>query len=92
VDFIWSRGKHNVGIEVKASRQWRPEHGRALRVLRDAKILTACYAIYLDDSPQQDGPIRVLPLYAFLDELSAGRILPSSARPAAKSNVNSARG
>jgi predicted AAA+ superfamily ATPase len=92
VDFIWSRGKHNVGIEVKASLQWRPEHGRALRMLRDEKILTACYAIYLGDTPQQDGPILVLPLYSFLDELSAGRVLPSSVRPAAKSNVKSTRG
>jgi hypothetical protein len=29
---------------------WRPEHGRALRVLREEKILTACYAIFLDDT------------------------------------------
>ena len=34
VDFIWSRGTHRIGIEVKASRQWRPEYGRALRDLR----------------------------------------------------------
>jgi uncharacterized protein len=78
VDFIWSRGKHHIGIEVKASRQWRPEHGRALRELRAEKILTACHAVYLGDTVQQDGTVSVRPLYAFLEELSAGRILPSS--------------
>jgi predicted AAA+ superfamily ATPase len=74
-DFIWTRGKHSVGIEVKASPKWRLEHGRGLRVLHEQKILTACYAVYSRDTPQQDGPVRVLPLHAFLQELSAGGIL-----------------
>src|SRR5262245_39306074 len=58
--------------------QWRPEYGRALRELRQQKILTQCHAIYLGDTPQQDGPISVWPLYAFLEELSAGRIFAPS--------------
>ena len=53
------RFAHNIGIEVKASRQWKRDHGRALRELRVAKILTACHAIYLGDSAQQDGPVSV---------------------------------
>lgn len=83
VDFIWSRGKHSIGIEVKASRQWRPEFGRALRTLQEQKTVTACYAAYLGDTRQQDGPVSVLPVYEFLNELSAGKILPGSrqARP-----------
>jgi len=78
VDFIWSRGKHAVGIEVKASGQWRTEHGRALRALREEKVLTACHAVYLGDTPQKDGSVRVQPFSAFLSSLSAGDILPSS--------------
>ena len=78
VGFIWSRGKHRIGVEVKASQQWRSEHGRALRELRTQKTLTACHAVYLGEAPQQDGPVHVRSLYAFLKELSAGRILPAS--------------
>ncbi len=76
VDFVWTRGGHSIGVEVKASRQWKPEHGRALRELREQKTLTQCHAVYLGDTPQQDGPVSVWPLFAFLDQLSAGRILP----------------
>ncbi len=78
VDFVWSRGKHHIGIEVKASTQWKPEHGRALRELRQQRTLTACHAIYLGDTPQRDGSVSVRPLHSFLTELSAGRILPKS--------------
>lgn len=90
VDFIWSRGRHSIGIEVKASRKWQPDYGRALRELRNAKILTACHAIYLGDTAQQDGAVSVQPLYAFLDDLSAGRIFPSSGLARAKSGRKSA--
>jgi predicted AAA+ superfamily ATPase len=85
VDFVWSRGKHSIGIEVKAGRQWRPEQGRVLRELREKKVLTACHAVYLGDTAQQDGPVAVRPLYAFLEELSAGNILPSSGKKRAGS-------
>lgn len=74
-DFIWSRGKHSVGIEVNASSRWRPEHGRALADLHGAGVVGACYGVYLGEVPLQDGPLRILPLHAFLRELSAGRVL-----------------
>ncbi len=75
VDFIWLRGKAAVGIEVKASERWRPEHGRALAELHDNGVVTACYGVYLGDVPLKDGPISVLPMHAFLSRLSAGRVL-----------------
>jgi predicted AAA+ superfamily ATPase len=80
VDFVWRRGKLAVGIEVKASPRWRPEHGRALADLHGAGVLRACYGIYLGDTPLRDGPIRVLPLQAFLAELSGGRVLAAGRR------------
>lgn len=75
VDFIWTRGRSNLGIEVKASERWRPEHGRALAGLHDAGVVSACYGVYFGDVALRDGPIRVLPLYEFLRQLVAGRIL-----------------
>lgn len=80
VDFIWVRGKHRIGIEVKAAKQWRPEHGRALRELQEQKVLTASHAIYLGDTPQQEGSVSVRPLHRFLEELSAGKVFPSATR------------
>jgi uncharacterized protein len=77
VDFVWTRGRHRVGIEVKAATRWRTEHGRALRDLHEAMALTSCYGVYLGDTQQQDGTVRVLPLHVFLRELGAGKILPA---------------
>jgi predicted AAA+ superfamily ATPase len=77
VDFVWARGRYRVGIEVKSATRWRTEHSRALRDLHEAKVLTSCYGVYLGDTQQQDGAVRVLPLHAFLRELAAGNILPA---------------
>lgn len=82
VDFIWNRGRLAVGVEVKASPRWRPEYGRALIDLRTSGAVTAGYGVYLGDVPLQDGPLRVLPLRTFLQQLSAGRILAPAKRKA----------
>ena len=78
VDFVWTRGRHAVGIEVKASARWRPEYGRPLADLHRAGVATGCYGVYLGDRLLQDGPIRVLPLHAFLRELARGRVLAAA--------------
>ncbi len=77
VDFIWTRGGHAVGIEVKASPRWRPEFGRALADLHGAGVVSACYGVYTGDRPLRDGPVRVLPLHSFLSRLSSGAVLAS---------------
>lgn len=75
IDFIWTRGKSTVGIEVKAGSRWRAEYSHALNDLGSSGMLTAGYGIYLGDTALQDRSVRVLPLYPFLRELYAGRIL-----------------
>ena len=84
-------GIGRIGIEVKASRHWRPEHGRALRDLRGEGVLTASHAVYVGDTPQQDGPVSVLPLYAFLEKLQAGQILPAAKQARPEARVRSVR-
>lgn len=84
IDFVWTRGRHRIGIEVKAAARWRTEHGRALRDLHEAKALTACFGVYLGDTEQRDGAVRVLPAHAFLRELAAGKILPAGHAPRAR--------
>lgn len=76
VDFLWTRGRHAVGIEVKATARWRSEDGRALKELRRAGAVQGCFAVTLGDQPLQDAEIRVLPLPTFLRELAGGRVLP----------------
>ena len=78
VDFIWTRGRQRIGVEVKTAERWRPEYGRALRDLHAAKVLTACYAVYLGETPQHDGPVCVQPVATFLGELANGGILPGT--------------
>lgn len=78
VDFVWRRGRLAVGIEVKASPRWRPEYARALADLHRSGVVTGCYGVYLGDAPLRDGPVRVLPLHTFLNELSSGRVLAAA--------------
>jgi predicted AAA+ superfamily ATPase len=75
VDFVWSRGRRAVGIEVKGSPRWRPEFSRALGELHRLGILSECFGIYLGERPLQDGPVRVLPLHSFARDLAGGRVL-----------------
>lgn len=76
IDFIWTRGKSSVGIEVKASARWRPEYSRTLLELHGCKSLTSCHGVYLGDTALQDQSVRVLPVFEFLRNLYEGRILP----------------
>ena len=75
VDFIWQGPTAQVGIEVKASPRWRPEHGAALKELVARGAIQRAVAVYEGASAQQDGPIRVLPVQEFCTDL--GQILGS---------------
>lgn len=80
IDFIWTRGKSAVAIEVKASPRWRPEYSKALSALKSSGTVTACYGVYLGGAPLRDQAVHVLPLYSFLRELYADRILVPARR------------
>ena len=75
VDFVWTRGSRAVGIEVKAAARWRPADGAALRGLVDAGTLRAGYGVYTGTAELKDGPLRVMPITAFLRRLAAGDVL-----------------
>jgi hypothetical protein len=54
---------------VKASPRWRPEHGAALKELVARDAIHRAVAVYTGSSPQQDGPVRVLPVQDFCASL-----------------------
>jgi len=80
VDFVWTRGRHAVGLEVKAASTWRHEYGAALKALIAQGSLQAGFGTYLGSAELKDGPLRVFPLKRFLKELASGHVLVASPR------------
>jgi len=75
VDFVWARARTSVGIEVKSSPRWRPDDGRALETLVQARKLKRAFLVYTGDRELKAGPVRVLPYARFTRLLSEGAIL-----------------
>lgn len=46
VDFIWTRAKRAVGIEVKAAAEWRRDFGGPLKSLLDAGVTQSGFGVY----------------------------------------------
>ena len=75
VDFIWTRGRRTIGIEVKAASTWRSEYGTALRGLVEQGMVTAAHGVYTGTVERKDGSLRIWPIKSFLRELATGTIL-----------------
>lgn len=75
VDFVWTRARRAVGIEVKAAAAWRREFGGPLKSLIADGIVQSGFGVYTGTAELKDGPLRVLPLQKFLKALAAGNIL-----------------
>jgi predicted AAA+ superfamily ATPase len=75
VDFIWTRARRAIGIEVKASARWRTGFGGPLKSLAADRIVQSSVGVYTGAAELKDGPLRVLPVRTFLMELAAGNIL-----------------
>lgn len=92
LDFVWTRGTSAVGIEVKASREWRPEHGRVLRELLSEGMIQRAVGVYLGRTPLREGALEVLPVETFSRRLHDGDILPRArSSSVAASAANSRR-
>jgi len=77
IDFVWTRGKKSIGLEVKSSNAWRSEFGKTLKHLHREKVLDAVFGIYTGDDILKDGPITVMPYSVFIEELEKNKILPN---------------
>jgi predicted AAA+ superfamily ATPase len=80
VDFVWTRGAHAVGVEVKAATTWRTEYGASLKSLLAQGSLQAGFGTYTGAAELKDGPLRILPLKRFLKELASGNVLAAGRR------------
>lgn len=76
IDFVWSRGKHRVGIEVKAAERWRSEHAKALQGALAEGLVQRAVGVYLGEVPLRDGAVDVLPVEQFAERLTSGKLLP----------------
>ncbi len=65
VDFIWSRGKTDIGIEVKSSTRWRSEWSKPLQELYDAKRIKKAFGVYRGRDRLQDGDVSIYPVKEF---------------------------
>jgi len=75
VDFVWAGGERTIGVEVKATAQWRPEFSLSLKELHTGGFLQAGWGVYSGEARLQDGPITVLPLKAFMRALAEGEVV-----------------
>ena len=75
VDFIWTRGRHAVGIEVKANREWRAIFGSPLKQLLASRTIRRGIGVYTGSRRLRDGDLDVLIAAEFARELDAGTII-----------------
>ncbi len=68
VDFVWTRGARAVGVEVKASKVWKPAHGGALKSLIADGRLTGGHGVYGGTAELKDGPPRVSGVFICLEK------------------------
>lgn len=75
VDFVWSRGKTTVGIEVKAATAWRRESGKPLQELLRSKAITKGFGVYLGRDVLREDRLDILPFHEFAARLHQGEVL-----------------
>lgn len=75
IDFVWTRGKKSVGIEVKASSTWKKEYGGTLNQLFLEKRLQRCFGVYSGDIRLKDHAVHVMPVKEFMKALAEGKVL-----------------
>ncbi len=75
VDLIWQRGARAVGIEIKASAEWKESFNRGLRTLLETGDIERAFGVYGGERELRFGEIRVLPYRTALELAWAGRLL-----------------
>ena len=74
VDFLLD---NRVAVEVKAARTIHEKHMKGLRALREEGGIERSIVVSREERPRRTDGIDILPWEYFLDELWAGRVLPT---------------
>ncbi|MBL7668939.1 MAG: ATP-binding protein [Bdellovibrionaceae bacterium] len=74
IDFIYSRGRSAVGIEVKSTLTWKSEYTKSLRLLLNEKKIKHGYGIYLGADVLHDNGITIYPFAKFIQLLYEEKI------------------
>ncbi len=69
IDFIWSRGDRNIGIEVKSTTIWKSEWSRAMNELIDQGSLVNGFGVYQGKVRLRQGKVLILPFSEFVTAL-----------------------
>lgn len=75
MDLIWQRGARAVGIEIKASTEWKESFNRGLRTLLEAGDIERAFGVYGGERHLRFGEIRVLPYRTAFELAWAGQLL-----------------
>jgi uncharacterized protein len=75
VDFICTKGKKRIGIEVKYSKKWKPEFSKGLRPLLDGKLINKAFVVMNLKSIEKHDDILALPFSVFSKLLYEGNII-----------------
>lgn len=75
VDFILTKGRTRIGIEVKYSKKWKPEFAKGLAELIHTKKIEKAYVISDAQQAEIHGDIVMLPFIEFCKKLHNGAVL-----------------
>lgn len=75
VDFVCTKGKRRIGIEVKLAKKWKPDFAKGLRVLLDAKKIQKAYVVSDGAHNEQHDDILFLSFADFCIKLHEGEII-----------------
>lgn len=78
VDFIVSKGKNRIGIEVKASKKWDKSFNAGLETLLSADKIKYAYGVYLGEERLKSSNINVFPLQKFIRFMHEGNLFSNS--------------
>lgn len=74
VDFIISKGKVRIGIEVKASKKWDKSFNTGLETLLSAGKIKQAYGVYLGEERLKNANVNVYPLKKFISFMHEGKL------------------
>lgn len=75
VDFVISKGKTSIGVEVKASKKWNKSFNSGLETLLSTGKIKQAYGVYLGEEQLKIGAISVLPFTKFVSLMHSGKLM-----------------